>query len=267
MEKPNPSLKFIVASLNGSAATQPGFRSSDYFIVDQCGIKNSLTTDSFGATWLATDTLGLSKSRNLAIQHCTADILVITDSDVVHLDQAKSLIIKEFQESNADIITFQIQTPEGSLFKQYAPKRARHNTRSLFRVNSIEIAFRLSSITKANILFDQRFGLGSEFPTGEEIIFLFDAMNAGLELRYSPTPISIHPKESSGSNLYGNANLAKAKGAMFGRIFRNTAVLYCLAFSIRHYKKSGFSFVKFLTLLIQGCYLFLRSSKKPSPYQ
>lgn len=262
MKQSVPSLKFIVASMNGSAAKNPSFRGSDYFIVDQCGVNKSPVSDEFGATWFSTDSVGLSNSRNIAINCCAADILVITDSDVRHLDCARSVIANAFVDSGADIVTFQIQAPDGSPFKEYPDRRLKHTRRSIFRVNSIEIALRASSIAKAGISFDPRFGLGSNFPTGEEVIFLFDAIRAGLNLQYIPIPISVHPKESSGSNFYRNKNLAKAKGAMFGRIFPRSAIFYCFLFAIRHYRKSGFSFVYFFVLLICGYYLFLSSSRE-----
>jgi hypothetical protein len=113
-------------------------------------------------------------------------------------------------------------------------------------------------VLRAGISFDLTFGLGAKYPTGEEIIFLIDAYRAGLDIRFMPVPIVIHPKESSGSNLYKNDPLIKAKGAMFARIFGHLAAFHCAAFAVKHHKKSGYSLPGVLRRILGGYFEYLR---------
>lgn len=235
------------------------FLKRNYLIIDQGNVPATALTSSSG--YFFTKERGLSSSRNDALSLCGSKYLLFADDDVSHINEGLEYIEKEFERTGADIITFMIKTPGGQPFKKYKENSFKHNRRSLFRVNSIEIAVRTSAVKDAGLLFDKRFGLGSQFPTGEEIIFLNDAYNAGLDIRYCPVPIVIHPAESSGSNLWQNDVLIRAKGAMFARVFGYSAYAYCALFSVKHFKKSGYGFIKFFIFLLQGCQLFFRSEK------
>jgi len=193
---------------------------------------------------------GLSKSRNKAIEYAEADICLITDNDVEFMENLKEKILHAFKENpDADILTFKILTPEGDEYKKYSKKSFYHNKRTIMKVSSIEIAFKREKIIKHNIKFDENFGLGTDFPTGEENIFLADALKKGLKVKYVPISIVIHPRESSGSN-YNNEVLIKAKGAMFYRIFGIKGYFISLLFALKKFKYSKkynlFSFYKFM---------------------
>lgn len=195
---------------------------------------------------------GLSKSRNRALQHANADVCLIADDDVTHLPAAKTIILDAFaQNPTADIITFQTTTPEGKSFKPYRKKPVWHTTRSIMSVTSFEIAFRTAAVASANLQFDERFGLGAEFPTGEENIFLLDALREGMKIRYIPTPIVVHPQASSGSNFHNSA-LIEAKGAMFYRMFGSRAYLVALLFAYKKYRLSDIGCWSFYRLMWQG---------------
>jgi len=201
---------------------------------------------------------GLSKSRNRAIENAKAEICLISDDDVVFKQDIAQIILNVFEENpDADIITFQIETPDGKKFKDYGTAQFWHNMRTLMKVSSIEIAFRKKSIINNNIKFDESFGLGTEFPTGEEIIFLSDAIKKGLKILYIPIPIVIHPFESSGKN-YDNLNLIQAKGAMFYRIFGNLSYIISIIFALKKYKLSKYSFLKFTNLILKGILKYKR---------
>ncbi|MDE5206949.1 hypothetical protein PYX06_20220 [Citrobacter amalonaticus] len=172
---------------------------------------------------------GSSNSRNMAIEYADGDICVISDDDVSYVDNADDIIEKAFLENpDADIITFQIRTPDGTLFNDgYPEKKQWHNWRSILRCASIEIAFKRESIVRNNLRLDINFGLGSKYRVHDEIIFLKDAMDKGLKILYMPIPIVIHPKESSGSDF--NDSLISSKGAAFVRLFwhkRNSIKFY-----------------------------------------
>jgi glycosyltransferase involved in cell wall biosynthesis len=200
------------------------------------------------------DERGLSASRNRALSLASADICLIADDDVKFCADIDEHIVRAFeQHPTADIITFQVLTPDGSYFKDnYASAPFWHTKKTLMRVCSIEIAFRRRALSKAGLQFDLRFGLGGQFPTGEEIIFLTDALARGLKILYVPFPVAIHPKESSGASLKNNPKLIKAKGAMFHRMFGHSGYFVCALFAHRKHRESGFGFLTFCRHMFAG---------------
>lgn len=203
---------------------------------------------------------GLSRSRNRALHHATADIVVIADDDVRHPPAAPATVARAFAaHPRADIITFQAQTPSGAPFKRYPTRPRRHTARSLMRVSSWEIALRLASIRAAGLRFDERFGLGAKFPTGEENIFLLDALRRGLNLRYEPQVIAIHPAASSGAD-FSTAAAVIAKGAAFQRMFGAAFLPVALAFAVKKYRLSPFSCRQFYRHMRDGGAAFQQHS-------
>lgn len=196
---------------------------------------------------------GLSKSRNKALEKATGSVCLISDDDVSYKENIDKILLGYYDEfPHADIITFQIETPDGGQFKKYKDKVFWHNERTIMRVSSIEISFKRDSIVEKKITFDEEFGLGAKFATGEEVIFLHDALKKGLKILYVPVPIVIHPKESSGGNFKDNPSLIKAKGAMFYRMFGWKSFFISLLFSFKKYRLSGYSLIKFYSFMAEG---------------
>jgi len=195
---------------------------------------------------------GLSKSRNIGLHNTSAEITIPTDDDVVFFPNLEDTIKTAFGHyPDADIITFQtIDATTNKLRKKYKKKPFKHNIRTLLKVSSIEIAYKTKSINKHRIKYDEKFGLGTNKPTGEETIFLINALRKGLKIYYFPFPLCSHPLETS--NTWYNKNLILAKGALFKKIFPITYLIAIILFAITKYKKSNFTFLKFLKLLFKG---------------
>ncbi|OOE62351.1 hypothetical protein [Salinivibrio kushneri] len=201
---------------------------------------------------------GVSKSRNAALSFCESGLALISDDDVSYVKDVEHVIKKAFDENpEADIITFQFLDNDYRLYKRnYRQKTFWHDVYSLAKVSSVEIAFRVDSIKGANLRFDENFGLGSKLPSGEEYIFLVDALKRGLKILYMPIPILIHPGESSGGQFKSNPDLIMSKGAMLYRIFGYKSYLMALVFALRKYKRAHMSFVNFYRLMISGIKLY-----------
>lgn len=197
---------------------------------------------------------GLSKSRNKALFHADKTIALISDDDVDYLDDIEYIISKVFEDNpSADIITFQFLKDNYTLYKKnYKKEKFWHDIYSLARVSSVEVAFRVDKIKNNNVKFDQNFGLGSLFPTGEEYIFLSDALKKGLKILYVPIPILVHRDISSGGQFIDNTLLLEAKGALFYRIFGTKAYFVSFAFAYRKYKTANIGLIKFYRLMLSG---------------
>ncbi|MEN2281236.1 glycosyltransferase family A protein [Algoriphagus sp. SE2] len=171
--------------------------------------------------FLSFDEKGLSKSRNRAIQESSADIGLIADDDLIYFEDFEAKIKNAFEKfPDADILTFKITTPDGKPYKKYSDSPFKHSRTSIYKVSSVEMVLKLSSIKSAGVAFDERFGLGATYSSGEETIFLNDALDAGLNLYFFPEPIVIHPIESSGKIL--DENFFYSKGALIRRLYSGT---------------------------------------------
>ena len=196
---------------------------------------------------------GISKSRNRNLELLKEDIALITDQDIRFKKGFHEVICTAFEQSpEADIIAFQIEDERGKLLKNYMKKPFWMNQRDIMKVSSVEIAFKAKSILDNNILFDESFGLGSTFPTGEEAIFLSGALEKGLKIKFVPRTIVIHPRYSSGHLFEDNQELIVAKGAMLQRIFGNKAFGITIIFALKKYRKSSESFLNFVRLMFKG---------------
>ncbi|AMQ57580.1 glycosyltransferase [Algoriphagus sanaruensis] len=162
---------------------------------------------------------GLSKSRNRALERTSAEIALISDDDVQFVENLEQKVIQAFEAyPKADVLTFNIKTPEGIPYKSsYRNSAFLHTSSSIYKVSSVEIAFRPARIKQAKIKFDEHFGLGAEFKSGEEVIFLNDCLKAGLSVMYVPITVGIHPLESSGKVL--DQAYFRSKGAIVRRLY------------------------------------------------
>ena len=203
---------------------------------------------------------GLSKNRNNAIRHASADVLVIADDDIGLNPSYPMHILRAFKKHpEIDVACFQIRTPiDQQDYKKY-PKKAKRLTRltQLKAVSSIEIAFRRKSIREKRIWFDERFGLGTAANCGEEFLFLAECLRKGLTIMFFPVYIVEHPFESSanGRSFYEEKRLFST-GAQNYVLYGNLAYVRNLFAALRRYptyRKAGVTFKQFLKFKNDGC--------------
>lgn len=232
---------------------------SNILIINQTNENNIEISNN--AKMISCKERGSSKSRNLAIKNASGDICLIADDDVVYVPNYEKIILKAFETNpDADIITFQIMTPEGEKFKDNYLKEERwHSKLSILKCSSIEIAFRKNSINRYHILFDEEFGLGSRYLVHDENIFLMDCLKNGLKIKYIPYAIVIHPKESSGTNF--NEFLIISKGAAFIRLYGLKGIIFDFIFAIKKYNyyKHYCGILFFLKLILTGSINYIKT--------
>lgn len=205
---------------------------------------------------------GLSKSRNCALKASSGDICLIADDDVRFVPSVKDIVKKAFNElPKADVITFMIMDENGMPLKRYRNHSFKHNFLSVMKVSSIEIAFRRDPVVRKKILFDENFGLGTRYPSGEENIFLIDMMKSGLSLYFYPAVIVIHPHERSSLRI-NNDLIVVGKGAMFARMFGFFAFFVNIAFALKQRKNylGKMKVLKYIYLLSRGTVMFLKGT-------
>lgn len=203
---------------------------------------------------------GTGKSRNLALQQAQGELFFICDDDISFLPRFANIIYEEAQKNpGADILTFMIQNTTGKPYKKYFNEKTKHTLSSLAKVSNVEIVIRKSWYDKAQIKFDERFGLGTLFNTGEEFIFLSDALKQKAQIFFIPEYIVVHPQLSSGK-MY-SAALAEAKGAMMARVYGWKCLFINFVFALRKFKeyKTKMSFFNFLKHIYLGTSKFYKT--------
>ncbi|MGM0634817.1 MAG: glycosyltransferase family 2 protein [Bacteroidota bacterium] len=174
---------------------------------------------------------GLSKSRNLALQHANAKLVVIADDDLVYQTGFETSILNAYNENpSATLISFQLMNENLKLHKNYSLKKIdlRKNTKH-HNLSSAEITLQMKYVYEYNLYFDTDFGLGASFNSGEETLFLQSILKNNLIAFFIPKTIAFHPGKSSGSNQ-SNALFIQAKTAVKYKKYGSFTYLWLVKF-------------------------------------
>lgn len=164
---------------------------------------------------------GLSRSRNLAVQHASKKVGLIADDDLVFLEGFDEKVANGFNHfAKAAAVKFITVTFDGVPFRKY-PKVPVEVLSDLQRLNSTswEIALNIEQVRKSGVPFNTNFGLGSTFPLGEEPVLLHALYKAGYGVSHYPETIVSHKefKDSDNISLVENYRI---RGAYLYEIFR-----------------------------------------------
>ncbi len=173
---------------------------SDVVFANQAD-RTELTEFSFGghlARMITTETRGVGKNRNTALLYARGDICLLADDDVVYYDDMEQRILSEFAaHPDADIVIFHLDsTDQKRAFQPVAVTKKLHFWNRA-PASAVRIAFRLSSVKKANLWFTTLFGGGCAFSSGEDSMWLHNARKKGLVLYLSNQTIGRVSYESS----------------------------------------------------------------------
>lgn len=185
------------------------------------------------------DHLGLPLSRNFALENCSADLLIPTDSDVVLFYEEFEKISSIFENnSEIDYVTLEsFYDPE-----KLQPRRSfkdtdfTHTKRSLLSVSSIEIVIKVKSFKETKTHWDLDFGLGAKFSGGLETVMLQNAYSNNLQGKFFPIPLSYHRELSTGTEI--NLRRVFIRSAVFEKIFgQNKGKFLSLLFHVKNFNK------------------------------
>lgn len=162
-----------------------------------------------------TDTTGLSKNRNHALAKASAPLLLISDDDVDYTAEGLMGIISSFEANpDADLLVFRFDCNKGTKFYPDHSFSLRQPPKGYY-TSSIEIALRRNSLAKHNIWFNENFGIGAIFPSGEEDILIKDCMDARLTGRFIPLTIARHDADTTSHKNLSLPSRPQTRGAIF----------------------------------------------------
>lgn len=200
------------------------------------GDKGRLTVDQLEwsesfAQILNLATLGLSKSRNVAIQTLSTPWAVLADDDVtLDLDGFQALATRIATDnalgaaSHVGALSTRLMKDPQTPWRAYSSKapvlegRSFAALRKIQRINSMELVLNKAWLEHHGISFDERFGLGAPPTTGgEEVMLLNAVLQHGGQILPLDIPVRTHPEESSGQAI--NASTAFTQGAVHWMVF------------------------------------------------
>jgi glycosyltransferase involved in cell wall biosynthesis len=183
--------------------------------------------------------IGLSRSRNTAISKCSTDLLLLADDDLTFNLPGIEAMRSEF-ESNPEIsiATGCLTEPSGKYLKPYPPSPLTLSLKNSGFIGSPEVMIRMDFLRSTRITFDERFGVGSDHPSGEEYIFITDAMKLGADVRFIGHTIAAHPPMSTGSN-WSDLKIMDARRRVLKRVWGKRSPIVLLGFAVRKRKLMG----------------------------
>jgi glycosyltransferase involved in cell wall biosynthesis len=207
-------------------------------VINQCG-KNDFSVYKNFNIYSSKD-IGLSNSRNLGLTKLTEDIIVLCDDDVVYNSDYEKMIISEFEKNeSADIIIFNIDSPNRKI--KLNKKSKRLHLFNILSFSSCRIAFRRKSI--GNITFNNLFGAGAKYSSGEDTLFLVDSLNNGLKIYSSTKNIGVVNHNASTWFKGYDEKYFYDKGALFTAINKRHRRFLILQYLLRH--RELFTNIKF----------------------
>ena len=164
-----------------------------------------------GINFFEDRSLGLSRSRNLALSNVTTTWALLCDDDVWLNESGCSELTRLIaQENGADSggVLVQLEKENHVPWRRYdaLTKEIRgtslRSKLDIQKVNSMELVLHAKNLRRHGISFREKWGLGTQpAPGGEEVLLMNDALESGLRFKRLPVSVRIHPDESSGSSV------------------------------------------------------------------
>ncbi len=215
------------------------------------------TLEIFGNNVLISfiDGFGLSINRNNAIFQAlkiadNKDYIYICDDDVEINFRGLKKLTSLMEDKNLEFAVGKVETFDGEEFKCYKNDSFNISSLSCGKISSIEIIVSVEFLSENSIRFNEMFGLGARYPSGEEFIFCNDLLKAGGRGFFFPIVVCKHPPVSSGTDFFTTKARVQAKGAMLSAVYGTPCGFFlALLFSLKKFPKymnsiSFFAFTK-----------------------
>lgn len=197
------------------------------------------------------DSIGLSNSRNSALKLACGDFIWFLDDDISIEDQDIRWLIPRLTDLQS-IYVCQIRCSDcHGLYKDYS--RNRKGKLGALRISSIEIIAPRLAIEHKGITFNSRIGLGTGYPSGEENLFIIDAIENGIDIIFLEKPVIGHPcqiEERKPALSWRNKAQVKSKGVIARQVGGTKGLALIVWWGIRasQYNRS----LKGLAWIVQG---------------
>ena len=236
---------------------------TDAIVVNQCDRDEieRFTYKGHQVLWMSLKERGVGLSRNTALMRATADIVLFADDDVVYVDNYPQLAIQAFEQlPQADFIVFSMQVHRSSHTNHKSKKQPILYTHRLHWYNSLRFGtygfgVRTRAFKAHNINFHLLFGGGTPFSSGEDSIFITEALKKKLKIYTTPTQLgTVHHQTSTWFKGYTEKYWFD-KGILFHYLFGIWAYPLGLALILKNRQQiTQMSFLAACKCLWKGVY-------------
>lgn len=162
---------------------------------------------------------GVARSRNRALDLARGRRLLLADADCTIVPNVAELVGGAFdRDPDAGAVTFQHRIEQGEVPpRRYRRRSFRHGRFSIVRVASVEIALDRTAV--GDLRFDERFGLGTSCPIGEENLFLGALLRRGVPIRYIPEVVCTHHGATRSDRIDGRVETADEVAALLVTLY------------------------------------------------
>lgn len=182
-------------------------------------VADLLNQYAFQFNHIKIDRRGLSLARNVGLPHVKGDILTFADDDCWYTEDTVRYIHEVFADESRQIVCFQHMDPDKNEYAKNYPKEAQRNLskKRVLQQSSIDIFVHTGRVPDYKVGFDESFGLGTKYKSGEENVYLMDLKNKGYQIDYIPKIVSYHPNKEKLRSL--DFDMVVGKGPLFKRLF------------------------------------------------
>ena len=214
---------------------------------------------------ITTPTRGVGLNRNIALMASDADVLLFADDDIVYNDDMHEGVLNAFSRlPDADVIIFGIDIVKGgAVVEKRNTEIRRLRIWNSMRYGTCRMAVRRKALIENNITFNQCFGGGCEFSSGEDTLFLKACFDHGLKVYSYSYNLGACCKDTSTWFVGHNEKYFYDKGVLVRKLFPKSAYLMALYFAIRFKRETELGALKRIRCMCAG----VRGGKKMKPYQ
>lgn len=177
---------------------------------------------------------GCSVSRNATMDLASGDIYTFADDDCWYKDDALEIIKTKFEEYNPDVAIFKHFDPVTKKSTADYPDKEVFGISRMQTLKQItfDMWFNGKTIDLNTHRFDERFGVGRKYNSGEENIFIMDIYKEGdKKIFFFPVVTSYHPYKKVN---YTDEKSMIGKGPLFKRLFGSFAGFFLfIAFGLK----------------------------------
>jgi len=197
---------------------------------------------------------GVGLNRNTALMESDADILLFSDDDMTYYDGTLKGVLDAFEQMPyADVIIFSVDlTKKGEIYeRRYLPIKRRRLYNSL-KFGTYAIAIRRKCVLKNNLTFNQLFGGGCIYGSGEDSLFIRDCFKAGLKVYSHSYVLGTCAKDSSSWFAGYNEKFVFDKGVWLCAAFPKMKHIIKWYFAPKFAKKTGNSLMRTVKIMNLG---------------
>lgn len=173
---------------------------------------------TFSYKHIKSSTKGASVARNIGLKEIKGNIFALSDDDCWYVEDSLEFVYNYFTENNGDILCCQYYDPEKEKYPKEYPKKPLKDfsKMQILKKAAIEIFVNADNVKDYTIGFDERFGVGTGYNSGEENMYLMDLKKLGYKLDYYPKVVAYHNVREKD---YLDEKSFIAKGPVFKRLF------------------------------------------------